>query len=187
MDDVTTHMHLHGNQLILVGIVISFFFLAIICFACSLNPKEFIEECFSVFRSCHLSRCCCCGRRRRQGQVDDDDDDDDNNNENEPSPQVFETLNELIFFESPDDDDDDDDNGGAGFWTTTTTNNTSYDNDGNNNNNNNNNNDALPTKRTMDQIFPDLFGTGWANNNGDVEEGAEQEGTNNNELREPLL
>ena len=39
----------------------------------------------------------------------------------------------------------------------------------------------------MDQIFPDLFGTGAANNNNDIEEGVEQDGTNNNALREPLL
>ncbi|OEU21727.1 hypothetical protein FRACYDRAFT_231871 [Fragilariopsis cylindrus CCMP1102] len=123
------NMHLHGITLILV-ILIGFFFLAILCLACSLNPKELIEECF------------------------------------------FETLNELIFLESPDDDDDDDNDGSAGFWTTTTTTTTTTTNNTSNDNDDVDNNNALPAKRTMDQIFPDVFGTGAANNNNnDIEEG----------------
>jgi hypothetical protein len=67
-------MRISAETLVLIGIVISFFLLALICLAWSLNPRELLD--------CSIMRCCW---RRRRNHIDDDE------------PQTYETLNEFIF------------------------------------------------------------------------------------------
>ena len=67
-------IRISAETITLVGIVIAFFLLALICLACSLNPREILD--------CSIIRCC---RRRRRHSSDDDE------------PQTYETLNEFIF------------------------------------------------------------------------------------------
>ena len=61
------------ETIVLVGVVIGAFILALVCLACSLNGRETL-------------RCCKCCRRR-----DEDDDAEDQ------EPQTYATLNEFIF------------------------------------------------------------------------------------------
>mmetsp|Transcript_47881 Transcript_47881/g.73014 ORF Transcript_47881/g.73014 Transcript_47881/m.73014 type:complete len:131 (-) Transcript_47881:179-571(-) len=67
-------MRISAETIVLIGIVVGFFLLALICLACSLNPRELLD--------CSILRCCW---RRRRNHVDDD------------APQTYETLNEFIF------------------------------------------------------------------------------------------
>ena len=92
----------------------------------------------------------------RHNYNDDDDDDDDEDNE---PPQVFATLDNLLFFDSSNVGDNDAQ--------------TKYFNTVNFGNNCEQGDERQRIKRTMDQIFPDIFDR--------------QEEVNRNELREPLL
>lgn len=68
------------ETIILVIVVIGIFLLALLCLACSLNPRELLDG--SFFRCC----CCCCWSRwccRRSQDTEE--------------PHVYETLNEFIF------------------------------------------------------------------------------------------
>jgi hypothetical protein len=67
-------MRISAETIVLIGIVIAFFLLALVCLACSLNPRELLD--------CSIIRCCL---RRRRNHIDDDE------------PQTYETLNEFIF------------------------------------------------------------------------------------------
>ena len=89
----------------------------------------------------------------RHNYNDDDDDED-----NEP-PQVFATLDNLLFFDSSNVGDNDAP--------------TKYFNTANFGSNCEQGDERQRIKRTMDQIFPDIFDR--------------QEEVNRNELREPLL
>ncbi len=62
------------ETIVLVGVVIGIFLMALICLACSLNPRELWDG--SLFRCC---RCC----RRRSSDSEES--------------HVYETLNEFIF------------------------------------------------------------------------------------------
>lgn len=66
------------DTVVLVAVVIGIFLLAMMCLACSLNPRELLDG--------SLFRCCRCCRRRRNSS--------DNGGED---PQAYDTLNEFIF------------------------------------------------------------------------------------------
>jgi hypothetical protein len=114
MDDVEAH-HIPNfdiRTLIEVGVVVGLFGLAIGCLACSLNgPRASEGSCSRAFTNCWKKLL----RRRGNGDndyyYDDDDDDDDDDNDDSyigdndtesgrPAPHVFESLNELVFFEA---------------------------------------------------------------------------------------
>ena len=61
------------ETIVLVGVVIAAFVMALVCLACSLNSRELLD--------CSLFRCC----RRRRNRPEDDE------------PQTYSTLNEFIF------------------------------------------------------------------------------------------
>mmetsp|Transcript_28799 Transcript_28799/g.54142 ORF Transcript_28799/g.54142 Transcript_28799/m.54142 type:complete len:164 (+) Transcript_28799:180-671(+) len=75
-------MRLRVETLLLVGVILALFLLALVCLAISLNGGRGLFD-GSLFRRCF---CCRCGRRRQREEVDE-----------EQSPPSYETLNEFVF------------------------------------------------------------------------------------------
>ena len=84
------------DTVVLIGVVIVVFLLAMICLAFSLNPRELVDG--SFFRCCSGRGGGCCGgtsnqrRRRRRQQLGDEEEMVD-----EQHAVPYETLNEYIF------------------------------------------------------------------------------------------
>lgn len=76
------------DTIVLVAVVIGIFLLALLCLACSLNPRELLDG--------SLFRCCQCCRRRRRRTIDEN-----------AAPHIYDTLNEFIFESEQDNHGDD--------------------------------------------------------------------------------
>jgi hypothetical protein len=93
------------DTVVLIGVVIVVFLIAIVCLAFSLNPAELVDG--SFFRCCSGGGGGCCGgnsirrRRRRREPLGEAMEED---NEQGHHPALYETLNEYIF-EAEDQDD----------------------------------------------------------------------------------
>jgi len=103
MDIEAHHIpHFEIITLIEVGFVVGLFGLAIGCLACSLNGPKACEGCSRPFAYCWKKLL-----RRRGNDYDDDNNDDDDDSyigdddteSRRPAPHVFESLNELVFFD----------------------------------------------------------------------------------------
>jgi len=158
MDDVDSHPipHVAIRTLVEVGVVVGIFGLGMLCLACSMSGPRSSVWCWKKLLM------------RRQNNDDDDESSSyiEDAGSGRPAPHVFESLNELVFFEASDRN---------GFLAAS----------GNSREDSGEDNRLLiPT--TMDKIFPDLLGK--------IEEGAankggapDTSGERSSELREPLL
>ena len=176
MDIEAHHIpHFEVQTLIEVGVVVGLFGLAIGCLACSLNGPKACEGCSRPFANCWKRLL----RRRGNGDNDDDYDDDDDDDDDsyigdddtESAPHVFESLNELVFFEEQQGP------------------NTAISSDSGDD-------QRLLIPTSMEKIFPDLLGPGAEHKNGNDNAGEEGEAADaavangasrSDELREPLL
>ena len=143
--------HFEIRTLMEVGFLVGSFALAMGCMACSLNGYKC---------KCKCGDGCCsrllvwnCWRKLVRNSDDEEDEESfiDDVDSTRPAPHVFESLNELVFFEAQDEE--------QGVLAASSEENSGY---------------LIPT--SMDNIFPDILGTG--------EEGDPEA---NNDLREPLL
>lgn len=146
MSQTSAHVpHLQTRILLEVGTVVGLFGLALACMACTLNSGDPRSTSGPSIRRCWRKF-----RRRVRSNPDDDDDESSYIGDNEtgrPTPHIFETLNELIFFESPDDDDE------AGFLATPIRSSTRGGNDDGSDEEN-----KIKTTNLMEELFPDLLG-----------------------------
>ena len=159
--------HVTARTLMEVGVVVLLFGLAMGLLAGCLNGTRGCEGCFRW-----IQRCCHKVLRRRTSGEDSSDEDgssfiDDADSSQPPAPHVFESLNELVFFEAPQEGEDAE---GAGFLASTKREDPEQ------------GNSRLLIPTSMEKIFPDLLGPG---NNSDGK--PEASGDGNSDLREPLL
>lgn len=135
MDVESAHIpHFEIRTLMEVGFLVGSFALAMGCMACSLNGYK-----------CKCGEGCCsrlmvwnCWRKLVRSSEDDDEEESfiDDADSRSPAPHVFESLNELVFFEANQDEE-------AGVLANSSEENSGY---------------LIPT--SMDNIFPDILGKG---------------------------
>ena len=108
VDRVPQIPHFEVRTLMEVGAVVCLFGLALGFMACSLNGTRGCEGFCS-----RLTLWNCWRKLRRIGNGNDDDDDEDGESYIDdaesglrPAPHVFESLNELVFFEAPNEEFD---------------------------------------------------------------------------------